>query len=145
RRVVLPSAPPNLKAEWQTTAPVIQDGKVVFTAPDEASIHCVDLRDGRPLWKVDRNDGDLYLAGVARGKVLIVGRQHCQALGLNDGKLAWQAETGLPAGRGVLVGGSYWLPLKAAGGAPAVWALDVDQGAVRARIVTPDKEAPGDL
>lgn len=36
--------------EWKASAPVVQDGRVVFTAPDAASIHCVRLRDGTRLW-----------------------------------------------------------------------------------------------
>ena len=33
---------------WRASAPIIQDGKVVFTAPDSKSIHCVRLKDGTP-------------------------------------------------------------------------------------------------
>ena len=32
--------------------------------PDGPSLLCLDLHDGRPLWKVNRADGDLYFAGV---------------------------------------------------------------------------------
>ncbi len=32
----------------RSSAPIIQDGKVVFTAPDSKSIHCVNLRTARP-------------------------------------------------------------------------------------------------
>ena len=59
-------------ANWHSAPPVIQDGKVVFTAPDANSVHCINLRDGTPVWKKRQSENDLYLAGVFGGKVLIV-------------------------------------------------------------------------
>src|SRR5262249_6646083 len=52
------------ESHWQVTAPIIQDGRVVFTAPDAKGLHCVNLRDGSPVWSLPRRDDDLYLAGV---------------------------------------------------------------------------------
>src|SRR5262249_48987973 len=37
-------------SKWKSAPPAIQDGKIVFTAPDADSVHCVNLRDGRPAW-----------------------------------------------------------------------------------------------
>src|SRR5205823_383687 len=33
-------------AEWKVTAPIVVQGRVVFTAPDGSAVHCVNLRDG---------------------------------------------------------------------------------------------------
>ena len=38
---------------------MIADGKVVFTAPDAVSVHCLNLRDGLPVWTMRRHDNDL--------------------------------------------------------------------------------------
>src|SRR5262249_35554695 len=59
--------PNALKNQWQVTAPIIQEGKVVFTAPDGDAVVCLRLRDGTPLWKERRRDDDVYLGGVVNG------------------------------------------------------------------------------
>ena len=98
---------------WKSSPPVIYDGKVVFTAPDAASIHCINLRDGTPVWKKKHQDGDLFLAGVFSGKVLIVGRNNVRVLDLADGKEIWQEPTrGMPSGQGVASKNVYFLPVK---------------------------------
>src|SRR5262249_3978790 len=56
--------------EWKAAAPAVQDGKVVFTAPDGTSIHCLDLRTGKLLWEEKKINEDVYMAGVYNGKVL---------------------------------------------------------------------------
>ena len=65
----------STQAQWKVTAPVIQDGKVVFTAPDARS---------RPLHQPARRLAGVeaaaarrrpVLAGVYNGKVLIVGKK----------------------------------------------------------------------
>ena len=42
--------PGYLTMNWKTSAPVIADGKVVFTAPDGGTLHCLNLKDGKQLW-----------------------------------------------------------------------------------------------
>jgi outer membrane protein assembly factor BamB len=146
-RVTLATEPPNLTPAWQQAGPVIADGKVVLTSPDEPSLECLSLRDGRSLWKAARKDGDLFLAGVFGGKVLVVGRQECRALRLADGATAWEREVGQPSGRGVAAAGLYYLPLQAPAReeAPQICALDIDRGTVRARLAPPPGGAPGNL
>ncbi len=137
----------NLRSEWQTSAPAVHDGKVVFTSPDEASVHCVRLRDGAPLWKEPRQNGDLFFAGVHDGKALVVGAGSCRALGAGDGKQLWKVTTGRPSGQGVFAGGLYFLPLHACadGKGPGVYGIDMARGAVTSRAESPNKEAPGNL
>src|SRR5204863_3972491 len=43
------AAIPLRSDEWKPSAPVIQDGKVVFTAPDGNKVFCLNLRDGSLL------------------------------------------------------------------------------------------------
>src|SRR5262249_32167067 len=89
--------PVNLQNErWYTSAPAISNGRVVFTAHDTNAVHCISLRDGNELWTAQRSSGDLYMAGVFNGKVLIVGKEHVRALDLMDGgKQVWQKDIGM--------------------------------------------------
>jgi outer membrane protein assembly factor BamB len=136
----------NNLPEWKVTAPVVQDGRVVFTAPDGSSVRCLNLRDGSLVWKANRTDDDLYLGGVARGKVLIVGKRECRALTIADGSKAWQTTTGLPSGQGVFGGSFYYLPLKEGRNRePEVCALDIDTGRDVAHARSRQKELPGNL
>jgi outer membrane protein assembly factor BamB/tetratricopeptide (TPR) repeat protein len=138
---------PYLGFAWKVTAPIIQDGKVIYTPPDGLSVICLDLRDGTPLWKTRAARDDLYLAGVFGDKVLIVNKKSCRALSLNDGKPVWSVETGLPSGRGVAADGVYYLPLKSAAqtNAPEVCAVDVARGQVAAHTRPRKKMLPGNL
>jgi RNA polymerase sigma factor (sigma-70 family) len=130
---------------WKTPAPLVRDGKLVFTAADDDHIHCVRLEDGQFLWKVKRAD-DLYVAGIAADKVLVVGNSACRALALKDGKEVWKLTTGTPSGVGVIMDKTtYLLPLKkgAASLKPEIAYLDIDQG--RLLGTSPLKIAPGNL
>jgi outer membrane protein assembly factor BamB len=131
---------------WKVTAPVIQDGRVIFTAPDGRSVRCVKLRDGSLLWKSAKADDDLYLAGVVDDKVLIVGKKDCRALSLVDGSQLWRLPTGMPSGQGVASGHLYYLPLKGGrAGEPEVCVIDVDKGKDVSHTKSRKKELPGNL
>src|SRR5262249_7335732 len=77
-RPTLTQVPPNLHWDWKMSAPVIQGGSLVFTAPDNGAIHCLRLRDGSRVWKAAGGDTDVYLAGVQDDLALVVGRQECR-------------------------------------------------------------------
>lgn len=127
---------------WKGSAPIVQDGKVIFTAADDDAVTCVNLRDGALLWRLPRTEDDLYLAGVYQGKVLLVGRNACRAVSLADGtKQLWTISTGLPSGQGVASGNLYYLPLHRG----AICALDLDKGTIAATVEAPNGGAPGNL
>jgi outer membrane protein assembly factor BamB len=139
--------------DWKAAAPVLQDGKVVFTAHDAPSLHCLNLRDGRLLWKERRGD-DQYLAGVFPGKVVLVGKSGVRALSLADGKPLWRVETGssggfLPSGQGVASGRFYYLPLRKTESdgkvKGEVCTIDLEEGLAVGRTPAPPGEAPGNL
>jgi outer membrane protein assembly factor BamB/tetratricopeptide (TPR) repeat protein len=140
--------------QWKASAPVIADGKVVFTAPDARSIHCVNLRDGSPVWHKPKHEDDLYLGNVCNGKVLIVGKKNVRGLSLSSGETLWVLETGMPAGQGIGSDNFYYLPLKEAGRTkkPQICAIDVDRGKIvpgvepRPRSIRGDDyDVPGNL
>ena len=148
-----PSIPPETGPAWKASAPVIHDGKVVFTAADDDAVHCLNLRDGARLWRQPRTEDDLYLGAVCQDRVVIVGKSACRALSLADGsKTVWTVPTGLPAGLGIASGDRYYLPLRgrplagASGlGQGAVWAIDVAKGEVVASADAEGGAAPGNL
>jgi RNA polymerase sigma factor (sigma-70 family) len=133
-------------ARWRASAPVICDGRVLFTAPDDTTLHCLKLRDGAPLWKVGQAD-DLYLGGVHAGRVLLVGKNTCRALSLRDGTELWKVKTGMPSGLGVACDNLYYLPLNADGSRmPEVCIIDIAKGQIVAHRNSPDPDdAPGNL
>ncbi|HXG09698.1 MAG TPA: PQQ-binding-like beta-propeller repeat protein [Gemmataceae bacterium] len=143
----VPRVLPRLRADWKSAGPVLVGDKVIVTAPDSGSLHCLDLQSGALVWKAERTEDDLYLAGVHAGKAVVVGKHGCRALALADGKQVWSVEVGLPSGQGMIVEGVYYLPLKAAlpEKRPAICAIDLERGAVVRRIMSPRGEVPGNL
>jgi outer membrane protein assembly factor BamB len=123
----------TVNTKWKVSPPVVVDGKVVFTAPDADEIHCVNLKDGTPVWHQQRRADDLYLAGVFSGKAVIVGKGYARAVSLGKGEDLWRVETGTPSGYGVAGDNIYYLPLKetAKGQGPEICAIDVEKGQVK--------------
>lgn len=122
---------PLLPSTWKVAPPALDKGKVVFTAPDAKSLHCVNLRDGTMAWKKNKTDSDLFMAGAWNGRVLVVTRNSCYALDMhNKGNLLWEVTTGaMPSGQGVASKNIYYLPL--ANG--EIVAINIEKGAVEAR------------
>jgi outer membrane protein assembly factor BamB/tetratricopeptide (TPR) repeat protein len=122
----------NQRDHWKASTPIIADGKVVFTAPDARSVHCVNLRDGSPVWKRPKQTDDLYLGNVHNGKVLIVGKKSVRALSLSSGDVAWSLETGMPSGQGIGSDNVYYLPLRDFGKdkQPRILGIDMDNGKI---------------
>jgi outer membrane protein assembly factor BamB len=142
-RVVNPFGTTTTVSKWKSAPPAIQDGKVVFTAPDADSIHCVNLRDGKPVWKRGQSKGDLFMAGVYQGRVLVVSECSIRALDLKTGERAWSITTGdLPSGQGVASKGIYYLPLKRG----EILAIDIASGKIKAHNrAASGGSAPGNL
>jgi outer membrane protein assembly factor BamB len=138
--------PPKLGCEWKLTSPVLHGNKVLFTAPDEGSVHCVNLRDGTLCWKTSRF-ADVYLAGVHGGKVLLISRQGCRALDASNGAELWQLDGGVPAGCGVFAGGFYHLLFKPANPeeGPVLCAIDLEWGGIVGQTALPATSEPGNL
>ena len=138
---------PNQNNQWKVTAPIILDGKVIFTAPDARAVHCVNLRDGTKIWSHNRQEEDIYLGGVVQNKVLVVGRKSCRGLDLSTGQTAWTLETGVPSGIGITSENIYYLPLKEGitSKEPEIVAIDVARGQVGAHTRSRKKEVPGNL
>jgi outer membrane protein assembly factor BamB len=144
----------NHENHWKACCPIIADGKVVFTAPDAKSLHCINLRDGSPVWRKPKLDDDLYLGNVRNGTVLIVGKKNVRGLSLATGEILWTLDTGMPSGQGIGSDNIYYVPLQNAGKGkgPQICAIDMDKGKIigrsKSRPRTPGKEdfdVPGNL
>jgi outer membrane protein assembly factor BamB len=115
--------------QWLDCGAVVIDDRVLLTSPGRQSLDCLRLRDGELLWSAPRRDG-LGIGGVQRGRVLLVDRGGLRCVRLADGKSAWPFERlalpddTLPAGRGYISGGAFYLPLQPA----AVLAVDIANG-----------------
>ncbi|RMG34151.1 MAG: hypothetical protein D6725_14755 [Planctomycetota bacterium] len=98
---------------WLDGTPRVAGGHVLLTPSDSNELLCYRLRDGKLMWKRPRADG-LWIAAVLPAHVVVVSRGQVEAYRLADGKPAWAQPTpiGLPAGRGVRLGGRYVLPLQ---------------------------------
>jgi outer membrane protein assembly factor BamB/tetratricopeptide (TPR) repeat protein len=145
QKFVQPALGSSVLSNWKSTPPAVVDGKVVFTAPDANSVHCINLRDGTPVWKSGQRDGDLYMAGVFNGKVLVVGKSSIRALSLQTGATLWYLPThDVPSGQGVASKNVYYLPLSKG----EILAVDIDRGTLKAHNRAAGeaaKIAPGNL
>ena len=133
---MMPTAPTTTSGGWKSSPPRIAEGRLVFTSPDSQSVVCLGLKDGGQQWKSRREEGDLYVAGVAQGKVIIVGKKQVRALDLRDGgKKMWSVETGTPAGYGSIAGSQLYLPLRGneSSKQPEVCVIDLERGQVASR------------
>jgi outer membrane protein assembly factor BamB len=140
---------------WKVSPPMIADGKVVFTAPDAVSVHCLNLRDGLPVWTHRRHDNDLFLAAIIQDQVLIVGKNSVRFLRLSDGITLGSLPTGgLPSGQGVASNNVYYLPVQKRENDGTLFgeilAIDVPRRIIKAHNVSvlpvgPDNPAPGNL
>lgn len=90
---------------------LVADQRVIFLPPRSSLLHCLDLHTGKILWSVARGDAE-YVGAVADNQVLVVGKQFCRSLSLQDGKESWSTPTGMPAGRGIALRDRYLLPLE---------------------------------
>lgn len=150
---MIPQVAASLESYWQVTAPAIQDGKVVFTAPDEKEMHCVSLRDGTRLWSHMRQEDDLYFAGLYNSRALIVGKKKTRAVSLASGQVLWELPTGMPSGQGAASTPNaegrvlYYLPIREnpSSREPEICCIDVDRGIIQAHIRSRKKEVPGNL
>lgn len=139
------------RERWHASAPIISGNRVVFTAFDSDTVECVDLHDGRPLWKnsIQRLESDLYVAGVFDEKVMIVGKGYVRFHSLATGaQLKEPINTGVPTGIGAATEGAYYLPIKASkdkSNEPGIVVIDIKTMQVRGTSRSRKKEAAGNL
>ncbi len=90
---------------------VMAAGRLVYLPPRSSRVQCFDQATGKTVWTSLRRDGE-YVSHIVEGRVLIVGRQSCQALSLADGSEIWSSSTGATVGRGLCFGDRFVLPVE---------------------------------
>jgi outer membrane protein assembly factor BamB len=138
----------GLESKWKFAAPIIAQGKVLLAAPDGSTLDCLDLWTGALLWRTERADEDLYVAGVFKDQVVVVGKSYVGAFQLQTGSVLWSVLTPEPSGLGVAAGDIYYLPVRAAPetGRPAILAIQLDnKGALGSSLAMPGGDIPGNL
>lgn len=118
------------ESRWLDSTAVVSNGRVLVTPRDSQFLFCVDLNDGSLKWKRPRGDS-LFVAGVHRGNVVLVGRSRIEGVSLADQKSAWGGPVAIsrPNGRGVLQGDLYAVPLVDG----EIATVDLKAGRLRAR------------
>ena len=132
--------------EWIDGNIVLADGRVLLSPPEADVLYCLDLSTGKLLWQKER-DGGIYVAGVEKNLVLIVGSENVYALSLEKGIPLWnQKKTvlpngGSPSGRGFFSSGRYFLPLSNG----QVIAIDLRNGDIVERLTAKSETTLGNL
>ncbi|WP_020470292.1 outer membrane protein assembly factor BamB family protein [Zavarzinella formosa] len=141
------------RERWHASAPIIANGKVIITAFDSDTVECVDLQDGRSVWKspISRLDTDLYVAGVFGDKVMIAGKGYVRFHSLATGvQLKEPLVTGIPTGIGAATKDTnlYYIPVKASkdkSTEPGIVAVDTKNMLVKGTSRSRKKESAGNL
>lgn len=124
--------------------PVLAGGRALLAAHDAAGLICLDLRQGRPAWEA-AVPGVVQVAGVADGRVIVIGQRSVEARALADGSRLWQLSYadagGRPSGRGIMTPERLLLPLDT----PEVVEVDLRTGAVAGRCPARGGVVPGNL
>ncbi len=134
---------PSESNRWQDATITLADGRAFLAPPESDKLFCVNLLDGKLLWKQERGQG-LYIASVADGRALVVAGNEVRAYNSADGKLIWTLalpEGAAPSGRGFFNGRHYFLPLSSA----EVAAIDPAEGRFVARNKSRSGSIPGNL
>lgn len=117
--------------------PVIIGPRMLFLPPDSTTLHCIDVRSGGRLWWADARAAD-YVACADETRVVLVSSQECFSLSLQNGDLLWRTPINAPAGRGVVAGEHYVVPLNSG----RIVEINIADGTVRPDLPTPHCDNP---
>ncbi len=135
---------PRAADRWADGSITIAEGRVLITPVETNELYCLNLLDGRELWKQPRGT-NLYIGCVHAGKAILVGHKTVSALNLADGTDAWPKlqlpDDAMPSGRGFYSGAEYFLPLTSA----EVLRIDLNTGKVVDSARSRSGAIPGNL
>ncbi len=92
-------------------APKVFGHQLLLLPRQSQEIHCLDVRTGKRLWKVPREDAE-YIGAITEDLVFVVGQRYCRGLSLSQGQELWSLRYGKPAGQGIYAEERYLLPLE---------------------------------
>jgi outer membrane protein assembly factor BamB len=144
-----PGAERRTNEHWADACVTIADGRALVTPVESDQLYCLNLVDGKELWKQSRanhlNIGYLYVGCVHRGSVILIGHNTVSALKLADGDKAWpdiELPAGsMPGGRGFYAADAYYLPLTSA----EVAKINLKTGRIEERARSRSGNIPGNL
>lgn len=126
---------------WLDSTVTIGEGKVILTPLESNQMICLDLLTGDMIWKTAREKSNLlFVACIARDRVIAVGKSSVAALGLEKGDVQWtmpirsdstplQRLSEQPSGRGFLVGHHYYLPTTS-----RILEIDIREGSIHRSV-----------
>lgn len=111
--------PPNFSVQarsgWSENQTLTAGERLIVTPRENQELRCLNAKTGVPVWdKPVPREESRYVAGIVNEEILLIGDQFVRAISLASGIELWRAS--LPreatlAGRGMLIGDKYWLPL----------------------------------
>jgi outer membrane protein assembly factor BamB len=136
----------NPGEHWLDSAITLANKYVLVTPMESNELHCLNLIDGKLLWKQPRGE-NLYVGGIRRDTAILVGRRQITLMTLADERSFTKVKTvelpsgAMPSGRGFLSGDDYFLPLTSA----EVVQLDLNTAKIVARAKSRKDAIPGNL
>ncbi len=144
RFAIYPGTERRTNEHWIDGSVTLCDGRVLITPVESDQLYCLDLVDGKELWKQNRGN-HLYVASADRDRVVLVGRGAVSAVKLTDGEKAWPdielPQGAMPSGRGFASGNYYYLPLTTA----EVAKVNLQKGSIESRARSRSGNIPGNL
>ena len=132
-------------SRWLDSTATIVNGRVLLTPPEADAVYCLNLADGKPVWKEQPRGEHNYVACVHKGVVVLVGRNAIDAIKLEDGSKAWGPITMTSGaevcGRGFYTGSQYFLPLSSG---DVTW-IDLESGKIAGSVKSRRSAPPGNL
>ncbi|MBI3840169.1 MAG: PQQ-binding-like beta-propeller repeat protein, partial [Planctomycetia bacterium] len=141
---IYPGSERRASEHWADGCVTIAEGRALVTPVESDQMYCLNLVDGKELWKQNRGN-HLYVGCVHRGNVILIGHGTVSALKLADGETAWadiELPSGsIPSGRGFYTGDAYYLPLTSA----EVARINLQSGQIEERARSRGGNVPGNL
>ena len=97
---------------WIGVSLIAVGGRALVTSYLTDELACIDLLDGKILWKMSRGN-NLFLAGTYQENAILIGTHHVESISLSTGKKNWSQAIAQvqPAAKGVRDGDRYHLPV----------------------------------
>lgn len=138
----IPSPPPRIEARWLDSLAMISGNRVILTPLDADKLLCLDLHDGTLIWEQPRNDS-LFIGGIRDDSLIVVGSSSVEQLSLETGHSIKTPTVPIPrpAGRGLLDGDVYYLPLRTG----EIVAIDLPANRITSHVKLLPAAPPGNL
>ena len=112
--------------------------------PDAAEITCLNLHNGRLVWKNRAPPTISTSPAFTRARRVVVGKNRVLAYKLTDGTKVWDSSeaTGTPTSQVVAAGSTYYLPARNASKEPEIVTINLADGKVTGHPAEVRQEGP---